>query len=204
MTLIVGIIARDAIVMGSDSQLTGDNHKEVNPWKTNCLPFANRSVLVAESGMASLSSQAIDFLKQKCVGVRVKDEETVPNLVVQALRHVRDHQMSLYPRRRYSPEQWKKFFTTEASFELTVAYYDHQGLPHLITVDVSECVCRKPTEQFTTSGCGAELGHHILTEHCKAAMPQDLAVVIAIYTIESVIKHNPYCGIQRVSRIVSP
>ena len=92
MTLIVGIVARDAIVMGSDGQITSGNHKEVNRRKVTCLPFPNRSVFVAESGMASLSSQAVEYLRQKCMRILVQDSDVIPNLTVEAVRHVRNHQ----------------------------------------------------------------------------------------------------------------
>jgi 20S proteasome alpha/beta subunit len=167
--------------------------KDISAQKISALRFANGTALIAESGLVSLSNRAIDILRKKAANTQITDGEEVPKVLEEALREVRADQMSLYPQGAYAPDKWNDFFGRHCAFEIMLAHYQPDGTPRLYSMEPSECIVRKPTTHFTTSGCGADLAHYVLSEHAAPGMHHELGILIAILTVETVIRHNAYC-----------
>ena len=194
VTLIVGIICKDGIVLAADSQITaGTLRTETN--KISVIEFLNGKILVAESGDMPLSNRAVHNLRDSAKDCTIEDEETVPMLLQSAMCEARNSQISLYPSGTYTPEHWKAFFLGDSAAELVVGYYHFDKTPYLFSIDLAECIPRKPSRcHFVTSGIGSDLGQHLLIEYSKAEMDLRLGAVVAIHTVETVIKRNPYCN----------
>src|SRR6188508_2442574 len=64
MALIVGIIAKDAIVFGADSQTTYGDTKLLDTKKLHVLEFQSGPVVIAESGNLSGSMRTMDWLRK--------------------------------------------------------------------------------------------------------------------------------------------
>jgi ATP-dependent protease HslVU (ClpYQ) peptidase subunit len=61
VTIIVGIISDESIVLASDSQTTSGNAKRTDTEKISTVEFSNLGVLVAQAGYAPFSGQAVEI-----------------------------------------------------------------------------------------------------------------------------------------------
>src|SRR5437899_2658336 len=90
VTLIVGIICKDGIVIGSDSQTTYGTSKQCDTRKVSVVEFQNAKALVAESGSAEIGSRAIEILKELAKDQPLADYRTVADLAQRAMRQIKD------------------------------------------------------------------------------------------------------------------
>ena len=97
MTLIVGIICKDGIVLAADSQTTKGMAKQPGANKIRVIEFANGKALVAESGSASLSASVIDLFQGKAAGRKIENEMTIAKIAEESVREIRNSLTSLHP-----------------------------------------------------------------------------------------------------------
>jgi len=208
VTLIVGIVCKDAIVLAADSQTTYFPSKILGTNKINEIKFLNGKVLVAESGFCSLSNAAVDAIQKKAEITEIKNEETVTNICRQAVREIRQQQMTLFPRRKYSLTEFEDFFRDQKNFFLTIAYYFGEK-PYLFSIDLSQCVLQKPTFGFIVSGVGESVGNYILKEESGFCggfenLATELATVIAIKVADVAAEYVDGCGRPIKAALIRP
>src|SRR5438477_1615303 len=122
MTIIVGLVCKDCIVMASDSQTTDGFSKRCDTEKISTVQFVNSQVLVAASGMSSLSNQAVAVFQKLAKGKTIeadKADDQVVEIARTALFEVRKAQYQIHVH-DYSLEQWQRFFRDDYPAELTV------------------------------------------------------------------------------------
>src|ERR1035441_4740028 len=192
VTLIVGIICKDGIVLAADSQTTKGisigASKSCDTNKINVVEFSNGKALVAESGSASLSNTAIETFQRMAKNVKIENEATICKLAESAIREVRSRITNLHPSNT-TPEGWQDFFTRDVNyFELMLAYY-FDGIPYLYVLNPLWCIPVKATSYFETSGIASELANYILKEHTEPKMDSEFAAVIAIKVVEDAIEY---------------
>lgn len=204
MTLIVGIICKDAIVLAADSQTTKGTAKQLGTNKISIVEFENGKALVAESGSTSLSISAIQTFQRKAKGKQIEDDLTIAKTAEEAVREINTSLTSLHPQCN-SPIEWQNFFYQDINyFELMVAYY-FDGKPHLYKLNPLWCIPVPATSYFMTSGIAGDLANYILQEHTEPTMDSEFASVIAIKVIEDAIEYVEGCGSPpRVALIRTP
>jgi hypothetical protein len=179
VTLIVGIVCRDAVVLAADSQTSYGTLKLAGTNKISRVDFkGGKSVLVAESGMVTLSRQAIDIFSTKAKQTAATSKEGISRLLKESLFEVRLGQIGLYPKRKYTLEEWKEYFRDKNPVELTTAYF-WEDEPCLFTISIDECQVVWAKE-YSVSGVGDYLGHYLLKEYFIPRMDRDLGAAIAI------------------------
>lgn len=193
MTIIIGIIADGEIVLASDSQTTRGTAKRSDINKISIVDFANGVALVAESGSAELSGKAVEILQEKAKGQKISDYRMIAELVEQSLREVKRAIVKQNEGFNYTAEKWEKFFREEYPVDLMVAYY-FDSKPHIYTVDIFTGLASKAKTHYEAIGCGANLGGYLLSELSFENMNANLATAIAVYIIESVKRHDAFCG----------
>lgn len=193
MTIIVGIICDGEIVLASDSQTTFGTSKRSDVEKISIVEFENATALVAESGTAQLSGKAVEILQEKAKGKKLTDYRMVAELAQESLREVRTYLVKLNEGCNYSDDKWERYFRDESSVELMVAHY-FENKPYIYTVDLFTCTANKAKLHYEAIGCGANLGGYLLSEFSYPIMDSELATAIAVYVVESVKKHDAYCG----------
>jgi 20S proteasome alpha/beta subunit len=204
VTLIIGIICKDAIVLAADSQTTKGISKQPGTNKISVVKFSNGKALVAESGSASLSNRAIQIFQTKAEGVKMENELSVAKIAEEAVREIRNSLTSLHPGNT-SPTDWQDFFGQEINyFELMVAYY-FGDKPCLYKLNPLWCIPVPTTSYFMTSGIAGDLANYILKEHTEPKMDSEFASVIAIKVVEDAIEYVEGCGSPpRVALIKEP
>lgn len=193
MTIIVGIISDGEIVLASDSQTTFGTAKRSDVEKITKVEFSNATALVAESGSAQLSGKAVEILQEKAKARELTDYRMVAELAQESLREVRNYLTKLNEGCNFSDEKWERYFRDENPVELMVAHY-FANKPYIYTVDLFTCTANKAKLHYEAIGCGSNLGGYLLSELSYPKMDSRLAAAIAIYIVESVKKHDAYCG----------
>lgn len=204
VTLIVGIVCKDAIVLAADSQTTKGMAKIPGAQKISVVEFDGARALVAESGSASLSNRAIQLFQSKAAGVRVENEFTIAEIAEATIGATVNSQSSLHPNAT-SPTAWQDFWREEINyFELMVAYYFREK-PCLYKFNPLWCIPVPASSYFMTSGCAADLANYLLKENTEPGMDSEFASVIAIKVVEDAIEYVEGCGAPtRVAMIRKP
>src|SRR6266567_6612872 len=90
VTIIVGIICENGIVVASDSQTTHGNSR-LHCNKVSCLEFIGGKAIVAQSGASDLSSRAVQILTEKAKQSRIADDRSVARLAEESVREVHNY-----------------------------------------------------------------------------------------------------------------
>jgi len=193
VTLIVGIICKEAIVLAADSQTTKGIAKQPGTHKIHEIEFANGCALVAESGSASLSNAVIQLFQNKAIGVTIENELTIAKTAEASIREIRNSLTSLHPTCT-DGITWQSFFLEQINyFELMVAYY-FECKPCLYKLNPVWCIPIPASSYFMTSGIASDLANYILHEQAEPQMDSELASVIAIKVVEDAIEYVEGCG----------
>lgn len=192
MTLIIGIICKDAIVLASDSQTTCGGMKRTDAEKIMPVKFATGQVLVAQAGNAGNSARATEILREMAKDKPIDDYRVPADLARLAMMQVKRELRQQYSDCTVAELQdfiWKD----ELQSELMLAYYS-ENKPYIFTIDLAVGRSDKEASWYSAIGCGANLGSYLLSEHTNPAMNSGLASIIASYVIETVCKHDAYCS----------
>lgn len=192
MTILIGIICKDAIVLASDSQTTSGGLKRTDAEKITAVKFSAKEILVAQAGNAGNSARAIEILREMAKDKEISDYRTPADLARLAMIQVRQELRQQYGNCTATELQdliWK----CELQAELMLAYY-FENKPYIFKLDLSVGRADKENSWYAALGCGANLGSYLLTEYTKPQMTSSLASVIAGYVVEEVCKHDAYCS----------
>ena len=86
VTLIVGIICKDGIVMASESQTTFGESKRCDAEKIRIVEFKTKeAILVAQSGAEDISNRLIDQMEARAKNQEFENEESVVRLTQEAM-----------------------------------------------------------------------------------------------------------------------
>lgn len=195
MTLLTGIICEDGIVIAADSQQTdGEWKRQVN--KITVLEFPNACALIAEAGSAIWSGAAVDRLQRKAEKLKIVDEETISNLVVETVRWANADMRKAFCSTA-DEDNWREFILRpEQNFEWLIAYYWNEK-PYLFRIGLSVAGVNKPSNfhrHFQTAGIGRELAEYLLREYASPNMECEFGATIAIYVTEKVNETSLYCS----------
>src|SRR3989442_204638 len=86
VTLIVGILARDGIVFGADSQTTHDDEKgtkSLDTLKIHLINFGDRTVIVGEAG--DVANASITLEEFRALAAKAENTDPVARIFDQAL-----------------------------------------------------------------------------------------------------------------------
>ena len=203
MTLIVGIICKDAIVLAADSQTTKGAAKQLGTNKISIVEFANGKAAVAESG-SILSNVAIEVFQNLARGKQIKNELTIAKTAEAAIREVVAGITTHLNPNPSDTDRQNLLRADENYFELMVAYY-FGNKPCLYILRSAWAVPFRATSYFATSGIAGDLANYILQEHTARDMDKDLASVIAIKTVKDAIDYVEGCGLPiRVALVHKP
>jgi len=200
VTLIVGIICKDSIVLASDTETTNGIYKVQGAEKINVVQFKDYKVLIANSGMCYLSEAALQIIERYAKVEDITQDDSVMEIIKKSMHEARQYQISLYP--PSTPENWKIHFRDQNQCELTVAYF-HGNKPMLGKINIDQCVLHK-ANQYLTSGVGGELGAFLMDEHSEREMRYDFGCAVAFYVVEKVKHYITGCGGETNIAVIQP
>lgn len=192
VTIIVGIIAEDGIVVASDSQTTTEaGRKIIIPTKFEAVRFSNGYALVAQSGGATISQRVIEIIQDMATGMVMTDYRTVPDVAQKAMRKFMDEF-----RVQQGDCDWDKLQEIVeqcGGCVLMLAYY-FQEKPYIYTINIQIGLANQCKLHHEAIGCGASLGSYLLAEYCDENMETDTATALSVLVVESVKAHDAFCG----------
>jgi 20S proteasome alpha/beta subunit len=192
VTLILGIVCKDSIVLAADSQTTKGVAKQLGTNKISVVDFANGKAAVAESG-SILSNVAIELFQMKARGKAIENQLTVAKTAEEAVREVIAGITKHLNPNSTDIDRQNLLRMDDNYFELMIAYY-YGFKPCLYTLKSAWCVPFRSTAHFATSGIAGDLANYILQEHTAKDMEKNLASVIAIKTVKDAIDYVEGCG----------
>ncbi len=208
VTIAIGMLGDDAILVAADSQSTRDNVKSTKAFKLDTVLMADAEILIAQAGHVDNASMVLQSLARKAKGTSLSCDDTFAKLIQDALFEVRSEM-----RRQHfncsSEELDEHMYKEELSCHILAAHY-FNGLPYIYHGNLVSGTApkvaggRNPEQYYATAGTGRDLASYLLDEYSKPGMSFNPAFATLIYTIGEVKKHDTYCsGLTRLGFIGS-
>jgi len=194
MTLIVGIVAKDAIVMASESQTTAGDVKLFGAQKLQALKFGNQEVLVGVRGIVTSGLQVVRFMQEMASGKDIESNSTVTDVTKEAMIKFRGETTVFYTQQRSMEELDLHFKSPDHSFDLMIAHW-HGETPCLYTVSVASGD-PEPHSSFAAIGSAANLANSTLARRSLNGIGWKSALLVAIDAVERAMGSGGdlYCG----------
>lgn len=193
MTLLVGIVAKDGVVLSADSQTTRGEWKNIDANKIAVVPFQATSVIVAGAGVVDIIDRVTAVFGQRAARIPTVTNDAIAACMVESVRQVIYEQPPFDTNKNITPEQFKEFWSDEDyAFELMVACFVEK--PMLFCVSPTRCFPDVGKEFFQISGAGLELADYILRDYGKSEMGIELSSALSVYAIERVNAYNQFCS----------
>jgi len=193
VTLIVGIICKDGIVVASESQTTGEfGEKRCDANKIYCIELADRSRgLVATAGRVDSSSLAVEIIERLAKDSRLEHSRSFADLAEKANGEIKQKERS---QGRRSSLALKKHFE-DHRYVLMIANY-FKGNPCLFTLTSDGLISppRVSKQSFKSVGNSYATADYILNKFDFSAMDRVEAALAAIYVVNEVIGVDSTCG----------
>lgn len=187
MTLIVGIIAQDAIVFGADSQTTYGDTKLLDTKKLHVLEFQNTTAIVAESGGVSGAMRAMEKLRKHAPDTNIETEDDAVAFLTSFVERVKIHSLAC-----------TLMFGMFVRKRPVIIFFDSfEG----------ETIHRKG---YVVSGVGCEVSRFVLHQALKQGelMNPTVAVAFAVHAVTQGSEHSILVGgatqITTLTRFTNP
>ena len=192
MTQIIGIVCKDAIVFGAESETTSGAAKKHGTEKISIVNFLNGYAMIAEAGAEAWSNSTVESFRRKAAITKIVDDMTIANTAKESVLEIRNHIKSLHP--DTSLAEWENFFYQDANnFELKVGYY-FSGSPYIFKLHPFSAYPYQNKREFVTSGIGGDLAHYLLKDFSFGQIPSHATTLIAAYVLKEVKGSTQYCG----------
>lgn len=198
VTIIVGIISKEGIVLASDSQTTYGldlgKFKRCDAQKMDIIEFKTGKAIVCQGGNATLSGRAVELIINSARGKSISDYHAVADVAQAAVRQVKDEFKAQQSGSGSSMEELHEFIRTkDMEFSLMMANYFEQK-PYIFTIDFSVGIANKQRGDYAVIGCGSLIAEYILSWFKCSELSLMQAMCTAVYVVEEVKKVDPYCG----------
>lgn len=211
MTLIIGIICKDGIVIAGDSQTSWTSAKSWDANKITVLNCSDGHAIVAESGAVITSGSIIQKVETSLRASNSSDTSSLPDLARQAVKSVRDD-LRFQNFNCSSTELDEVIERHGLNSVLMFAYYDGK-LPQINTIGLKIGIPQRCNASFETVGSGSDLANYLLSNLLNSrkellsraaikrqrpikddGLDSEEAIYIAAYVLEIAKRHDPYCG----------
>lgn len=192
MTIIIGMICENGIVVASDSQTTYGTAKRIDTEKMHSIDFFDgEEVLVAQSGDAILTSRLIEIMREKADELTLSDWRAPAYCAEMAIRELKGEMLAaLQGEDRPLKEREDLFLGHDAS--LMIAYY-YEKKPHIFQIDFTMGVAIEQ-KKYSCMGCGATVAEFIIGWFDCAGLSLLRTLITSVYIIEEVKKVDAFCG----------
>jgi 20S proteasome alpha/beta subunit len=192
VTIAIGLLSNDSIIVAADSQTTCDNIKNTDAEKISLVEFADCGVMVAQAGNADRAGRAIEILSDMASSEKLSNKRSAAELaeraILQVKKELRQQQCDC------TMEELRDFvWKHEQDFKLLIAHY-FEGVPYFYIADFLVGAANRENRHFAAIGTGAELASYLLGEYFKPNTPFNPTFATALYVIEEVKKHDSYCS----------
>lgn len=206
VTIAIGLLCKDRIILASDSQTTRDNIKQLNAKKIHSAVLKNSAFLIAEAGNVDRCENLIANLVKASKDSELKDSRTVAEIAQQVItdykRTIRESRFNCTAQELDDYIRWG-----EQDAELMLAhYFDNQPyifVGSLGTGGVSKRADRQ-RRHFSAIGSGRDLAEYLLEEYSQPEMSFYSGMALTLFIISEVKKHDTYCNGQSRFAFIHP
>ena len=162
MTLIVGIVCKDGIVIAGDSQTSWESAKSWDANKITALKFPKGDAIVAEAGATITSGSILEEFQKSLRNEKLTEQYSLPELAKIAVRKVRD--ALRFQNFECSSEELQAAIERHGlDSTLMFAHYEG-GVPQLNTINLTIGITQRSKQLFEVVGSGREVEGCILVE----------------------------------------
>jgi len=162
VTIVIGIICKEGILVGSDSRTTNPDHTiRDNAIKVRLLRLAGPdNAIIAQAGDDDLGSRVVDRIEHLAEQAPLTDWQTVSDIGDRAIADEQKKLRTPFEGVGFSMEEFQNVLRGhDATFLL--AYY-FKGKPYIFTTDFyPRKFTRRQSSHFST-GCGSPLANFLL------------------------------------------
>lgn len=191
VTLIIGILCKDCVVMACDTQVTLGSSKRTDGTKLREVEFGDMSALIAQAGSLTHTNRYIDILSREVKNSKPQNAVEVGELLNAAMETFRAQLRA--SNFNCSAEKLDAIIAKGIDCRLMLGFCLND-VPCLLSISLAEPIYRKCDSHFEAEGSGSLLGEYLLSEHSTPEMKWDFASTIAVYTVEVVKKYDLYCS----------
>lgn len=205
MTIIVGLICQDCIIVASDSQTSFGDHKTLVADKIRVVNFAGEGekILIAQAGCAETSASVIAEVERIAHDCSMGDEKNVVEVIKQSVLRVR--QDLRHQHFDCSPEEFKRvIFDQGLDCSLMAGFYDKAGRAHIRIFNFDSTMVREVNGWYASIGIGEPLANYIIEETFTPEIENRLGRAVAVYVVDKVIQHVRDCFEPIRVAIISP
>lgn len=190
MTLIVGIVSREMIVLAGESQFTDPASGIVDYGdKISIVPLYFGEFLLAQAGLADVTNSIVEIIKEKAKSIRDVDASTIKRIISESIHELKTG---------YLDKEQIEHCKEHGGAQLMAAFYaEKERRLHLSKIDVfgSGLTCPPENQYYCSIGVGRWLAEYLLSEVYDPPSDENLAAAAAIYTIKKVKDfHRGACG----------
>jgi len=156
------------------------------------LDYAYGRALVAHSGAVITSAAILEQMGKLSADRALFDAQEMRGIAALAVRRVRE-QLRFQNFECSSEELQSVIERDDLDSVLMIAYYEGDK-PRIDTIRLKIGLANPAQSFFESVGTGADLATYLLTDLCTADMDYKTASVYAVYVVEIVKRHDPYCG----------
>jgi 20S proteasome alpha/beta subunit len=192
VTVIIGIICDDAVVMASDTQTTIGTLKRSNTNKLQPVRFKNGHALIGEAGHAHLSGNAVQHMQLLGPLAEIVDEQTVQKTAEDAMQRTRE----TLRRQNFmcSGDDLNAMLRGPGQDCHWLVSHFYKGQPQMFKLHLSTATSFPVKGRFACVGTGSELSSYLLERLLWPTITPVEAATIAAYVIEQTKNHIEGCG----------
>ena len=194
MSILIGIICPDVIVIASDSQITESQmgtHSYMD--KISVVNFLADQVLVAHAGHQTITKRVVEIMREKAKGIKISNAQIVTEIIEESVRESKS---------KLDDEQKEHVRIHGAS--LMLAFYA-LGKPHLYSIDVCGAgIANREENGYATAGIGSYLANYLLAEFAEPKALFGLAISTSILVMKKVKDNTLYCGGDTIVKFLVP
>lgn len=194
MSVLIGIICPEAIVLAADSQITNTRTGDFSYVdKISVVDFwPDDEVLVAQAGLWPLTNRVIQIMRKKAKGVKITSAEIVTGILEDSIREAKK-----------PLDKDQKALVDQHQTGLMLAFYVGKK-PHIYTIDIYGCgFVNAEDKHYTTIGV-VDLAEFLLREYAAPKSHSDMAIASSIFAIKKVKDNNKFCGGDTTIKRIAP
>lgn len=194
MTIAIGMICKESIVLASDSQASfaGTSHKRTDAEKLVAFDFSGTGAVVMMAGGLMFFDSLCEKIANRAKSTEVKSERTIADAVQAAVRSLKQELVEQAIEDHRKAERWEQMYA-DYGCELAVAYY-FDGKPCLYHIHFATGLAVPVRKPVFSMGCASDLADFILHESNVDAMPTTQAMAVAAYVVQMAKEHDRDCG----------
>lgn len=193
VTAVIGFIAKDHIVLASDSQTTTPDGVKLSMRKIHRIGFPDKNAaLVAIAGVVDGAELFLETFASMATDTPCDEPRAIADCAERAMAKCRKKILDSFRHESLTPEQAIEHLGNRFC-QILLGYY-HLAHPFLYLLDMHGATAVRSTRDFLAAGSGGSVAGATLKQFDLQSLDNIHAVGIAVYTIEACKRADLHCS----------